>query len=85
MRTQLQRIMERLDIDLVSLHDETKLFLNVRKALVCGLFMQIAHKEGDKGSYMTVKDHQVNSCQLSGVVNWVLTGLRLLGYTLRVG
>jgi len=59
-RTQLQRIMERLDIDLVSLPDETKLFLNVRKALVCGFFMQIAHREGDKASYKTVKDHQVN-------------------------
>jgi len=59
-RSQLQRIMERLDIDLVSLPDETKLFLNVRKALVCGFFMQIAHREGDKGSYTTVKDHQVS-------------------------
>lgn len=62
MRSQLQRIMERLDIDLVSLPDETKLFLNVRKALVCGFFMQIAHREGDKGSYATVKDHQVSFC-----------------------
>lgn len=62
MRSQLQRIMERLDIDLVSLPDETKLFLNVRKALVCGFFMQIAHREGDKGSYTTVKDHQVSFC-----------------------
>ncbi|KAL9709035.1 DEAH-box ATP-dependent RNA helicase prp43 [Leucoagaricus gongylophorus] len=75
-RSQLQRIMERLDIDLVSLPDETKLFLNVRKALVCGFFMQIAHREGDKGSYATVKDHQVvelhPSCGLRAQPEWVL-------------
>ncbi|KAF5345483.1 hypothetical protein D9756_010451 [Leucocoprinus leucothites] len=75
-RSQLQRIMERLDIDLVSLDDEIKLFLNVRKALVCGFFMQVAHKEGDKGSYTTVKDHQVvglhPSCGLKTQPEWVL-------------
>lgn len=58
MRNQLLRIMERLDIDLISLNDETKLFLNVRKALVCGFFMQVAHRD-EKKSYTTVKDHQV--------------------------
>jgi hypothetical protein len=31
----------------------------VRMALVCGFFMQVAHKEGDKGNYLTVKDNQV--------------------------
>jgi pre-mRNA-splicing factor ATP-dependent RNA helicase DHX15/PRP43 len=51
--------MERLDIELVSLSDQVKLFTNVRKALVCGFFMQVAHKEGHKGSYNTVKDNQV--------------------------
>lgn len=58
-RGQLQRIMERLDIELISLADETKLFTNIRKALVCGFFSQVAHKEGEKGSYLTVKDNQV--------------------------
>lgn len=58
-RQQLQRIMERLEIDLVSTNDEVKLFTNVRKALVCGFFMQVAHKEGEKGNYLTVKDNQV--------------------------
>lgn len=57
-RGQLQRIMERLEIDLVSLGDPKKLFVNVRKALVNGFFMQIAHKEGEKGNYLTVKDNQ---------------------------
>jgi pre-mRNA-splicing factor ATP-dependent RNA helicase DHX15/PRP43 len=60
-RSQLQRIMERFEIDLLSLEDEKKLYLNIRKALVCGFFTQVAHKEGEKGSYTTVKDHQVSS------------------------
>ena len=60
-RTQLQRIMERLDIDLVtkSYEDQTRHHLNIRKALVCGYFMQVAHKEGETGSYLTIKDNQV--------------------------
>ena len=51
--------MERLEIELVTLSDEAKLFVNIRQALVCGFFMQVAHKEGEKGNYLTVKDHQV--------------------------
>ena len=58
-RAQLQRTMERFEVELVSLADQTKLFVNVRKALVCGFFMQVAHKEGEKGNYLIVKDHQV--------------------------
>ncbi|KXN81059.1 putative pre-mRNA-splicing factor ATP-dependent RNA helicase prp43 [Leucoagaricus sp. SymC.cos] len=72
----LQRIMERLDIDSVSLMDETKLFVNIRKALVCGFFMQVAHREGDKGSYTTVKDNQAvglhPSCGLKNQPEWVI-------------
>jgi pre-mRNA-splicing factor ATP-dependent RNA helicase DHX15/PRP43 len=51
-------MMERFEIELVTLADEAKLFVKIRQALVCGFFMQIAHKEG-KGTYLTVKDHQV--------------------------
>jgi pre-mRNA-splicing factor ATP-dependent RNA helicase DHX15/PRP43 len=51
--------MERFEIELISLDDEKKLFINIRKALVAGFFMQVAHKEGEKGNYMTVKDNQV--------------------------
>jgi pre-mRNA-splicing factor ATP-dependent RNA helicase DHX15/PRP43 len=58
-RAQLQRTMERFEIELVTLSDEAKLFVKIRQALVCGFFMQIAHKEGEKGNYLTVKDHQV--------------------------
>lgn len=55
--------MERFDVDLVSIEDERKLFVNVRQALVCGFFMQVAHKEGEKNNYLTVKDNQVFSDQ----------------------
>ena len=53
--------MERLEIGLVtkSYDDQTKQYMNIRKSLVCGFFMQVAHKEGEKGSYVTVKDNQV--------------------------
>lgn len=63
-RTQLQRTMEKFEIDLVSLQDEKKMYQSIRRALVCGFFMQVAHKEGEKGSYLTVKDNQVSGiCQ----------------------
>ena len=58
-RSQLQRTMERSEIELISLLDQEKLFTAIRKTLVCGFFMQVAHKEGEKGNYLTVKDHQV--------------------------
>jgi pre-mRNA-splicing factor ATP-dependent RNA helicase DHX15/PRP43 len=51
--------MEKFDVDLISIDDQGKLHLYVRQALVCGFFMQVAHKEGEKGNYLTVKDHQV--------------------------
>jgi hypothetical protein len=67
-RTQLKRIMERYDIESVTISDEKKLFSNIRQALVCGFFMQVAHKEGEKGNYLTVKDNQVSrTCQCLSV------------------
>jgi len=57
-REQLKRTMERFGVDLVSVQDQ-KMFLAIRQALCCGFFMQVAHKEGGKGNYMTVKDNQV--------------------------
>jgi len=60
-RAQLLRVMERLEIDVItkSYKDQTRHFADIRKALVCGYFMQIAHREGEKGAYLTVKDNQV--------------------------
>jgi len=63
--------MERFDIELVSLSDEKKLFVNIRKALVCGFFMQIAHKEGEKGNYLTVKDNQASST--FSITNYIIS------------
>ncbi|THH27268.1 hypothetical protein EUX98_g6929 [Antrodiella citrinella] len=75
-RAQLQRTMEKFDIDLVSTDDERKLYESVRMALVCGYFMQVAHKEGEKNQYMTVKDNQVvglhPSCGLDTTPEWVI-------------
>ena len=53
--------MERLEIDVItkSYQNQTRHFIDIRKALVCGYFMQIAHREGEKGAYLTFKDNQV--------------------------
>ncbi|TFK64444.1 P-loop containing nucleoside triphosphate hydrolase protein [Pluteus cervinus] len=75
-REQLQRTMERFEIEFVSLEDERKLYVNIRQALVCGFFMQVAHKEGEKGNYLTYKDNQVvalhPSCGLDTQPEWVI-------------
>ncbi len=59
-RAQLERTMAKYEVDLISLSDEKKLYQNIRQVLVCGFFMQVAHKEGEKGNYLTVKDNQVH-------------------------
>lgn len=51
--------MERFEIELISVADQKKSHLAVRQALCNGFFMQVAHKEGEKGNYLTVKDNQV--------------------------
>ncbi|KAK6904534.1 pre-mRNA-splicing factor ATP-dependent RNA helicase DHX15/PRP43 [Kwoniella mangroviensis CBS 8886] len=76
-RTQLKRAMEKFDLELCSTAWEDKNYWNnIRQALTCGFFMQVAHKEGEKGSYMTVKDNQVVrlhlSCGLDTTPEWVI-------------
>ncbi|KAF8803327.1 P-loop containing nucleoside triphosphate hydrolase protein [Phlegmacium glaucopus] len=75
-RAELQKIMERFEIDVVSLQDEQQLCVKIRQALVCGFFMQIAHKEGEIGNYLTLKDHQIvtlhPSCGLGKSPEWVV-------------
>lgn len=72
------RTMERNEIDLLSTDDMRKYYVNIRRALVCGFFMQVAHKEGGtKGSdYVTVKDNQSvglhPSCGLETQPEWVI-------------
>ena len=58
-RQQLECIMERYEVAVLSTMDERKRSINIRKALCCGFFMQVAHKEGERGNYLTVKDNQV--------------------------
>lgn len=62
-RLQLKRTMERFNLDLISTAFEDKhYYTNIRKAVVCGYFMQAAHREGAKGNtYLTIKDQQVVS------------------------
>lgn len=60
-RNQIKRNMEKQDIDLVSNTDQRTFYLNIRRSLVTGFFMQVAHKEGEKGNYLTVKDNQVRN------------------------
>ncbi|DAA73014.1 TPA_exp: Uncharacterized protein A8136_4939 [Trichophyton benhamiae CBS 112371] len=58
-RLQLQRIMEREEIELVSTpFEDKKYYENIRRALVAGFFMQVAKKESQgKNLYRTVKDN----------------------------
>ncbi|KAJ7749744.1 P-loop containing nucleoside triphosphate hydrolase protein [Mycena metata] len=75
-RHQLERIMESLEIELISIANPSKLATAIRQALVCGFLMQVAHKEGGRGHYMTVKDQQVvtlhPSCVLGTQPEWVI-------------
>ena len=58
-RQQLKRIMETHEIELVSAPFEDKnYYTNIRRALVAGFFMQVAMKEGNSKTYVTVKDNQ---------------------------
>ncbi|KIK95522.1 hypothetical protein PAXRUDRAFT_376208 [Paxillus rubicundulus Ve08.2h10] len=75
-REQLQRIMERYELELTSIADEKMMYNAIRKALCCGFFMQVAHRVGDQGNYLTVKDNQVvslhPSCGLHPQPEWVI-------------
>ena len=75
-REQLQRIMTRQSLPLRSTPFESKdYYNNIRKALVAGFFMQVAHHERS-GHYLTVKDNQVvqlhPSTGLAHKPEWVL-------------
>lgn len=73
---QLQQNMERFELGLISISGEKKMYQSIRQVLVCGFFMQVAHREGEKGSYLMVKDNQVvilhSSCGLDTQPKWVL-------------
>merc|ERR1712226_886294 len=75
-RDQLKRTMERLEIQMKStdFHDK-EYYPNIRKCLVSGYFMHVAHLE-KSGHYLTIKDNQVvalhpSTC-LTHKPEWVL-------------
>lgn len=58
-RQQLARIMDRFNLKRSSTEFTSKdYYVNIRKALVQGFFMQVAHLERT-GHYLTIKDNQV--------------------------
>ncbi|KAL9059039.1 MAG: hypothetical protein Q9162_001427 [Coniocarpon cinnabarinum] len=75
-RLQLKRIMEREELELCSTPFEDKnYYVNIRKALVTGFFMQVAKKDSSKKSYVTVDNQPVTlhpSTVLDTEAEWVL-------------
>merc|ERR1719321_1820149 len=75
-RNQLKSTMERLELQMVStdFHDK-EYYPNIRRCLVSGYFMQVAHLE-KSGHYLTVKDNQVVALHPSTCIShkpeWVL-------------
>lgn len=76
-RAQLRRVMERNDLELVSVpFDDPQYYNNIRRSLTCGFFMQAAKKAQGQRHYVTVKDQQVVSLHPSTVLEttpeWVI-------------
>lgn len=77
-RSQLVNIMRKCKLPLISAQqDEKDYSIRIRKAMLCGFFMQVASKSFHKGkSYLTVKDHQKvllhPSSGLRGMQDWVM-------------
>ena len=58
-RKQLKSYMESHDVELVSTaFDDKEYYTNIRRALVSGFFMQVAHRKGSGKLYSTIKDNQ---------------------------
>uniref|UniRef100_A0A669DE60 ATP-dependent RNA helicase DHX15 n=1 Tax=Oreochromis niloticus TaxID=8128 RepID=A0A669DE60_ORENI len=75
-RQQLSRIMDRFSLPRRSTEFSSRdYYINIRRALVTGFFMQVAHLERT-GHYLTVKDNQVVQLHPSTVLDhkpeWVL-------------
>jgi pre-mRNA-splicing factor ATP-dependent RNA helicase DHX15/PRP43 len=75
-RAQLERLMTRAGIPLRSTDFASRdYYPNIRRALVAGFFMQVAHLQ-KTGTYLTVKDNQVvglhPSCVLDHKPEWVV-------------
>lgn len=69
-RMQLMRIMERNGIELMSTPFESKTYyVNIRKAIVAGFFMQVAKKDSSSGKVYTSVDRQSVLLHPSTVLN----------------
>ncbi|KIH66749.1 helicase protein [Ancylostoma duodenale] len=76
MRTQLAKIMDKLNLRQVSTDFKSEdYYINIRKALLAGFFMQVAHRQ-ETGHYITVKRNQLVDLHPSTVLDhkpeWVL-------------
>jgi pre-mRNA-splicing factor ATP-dependent RNA helicase DHX15/PRP43 len=68
-RVQLARIMDKFKLKRVSTDFNSRdYYVNIRKALVAGFFMQVAHLERS-GHYITVKDNQMVNLHPSTVLD----------------
>ncbi|CAD6197393.1 unnamed protein product [Caenorhabditis auriculariae] len=68
-RTQLARIMDKMNLRRVSTDFKSRdYYINIRKALVAGYFMHVAHLERS-GHYVTVKDNQLVNLHPSTVLD----------------
>eukprot|EP00698_Gefionella_okellyi_P023437 TRINITY_DN8012_c0_g1_i1.p1 TRINITY_DN8012_c0_g1~~TRINITY_DN8012_c0_g1_i1.p1 ORF type:complete len:726 (+),score=167.50 TRINITY_DN8012_c0_g1_i1:67-2178(+) len=75
-RSQLERIMRKFNLPINSADFTSKdYYLNIRKCMVTGFFMQVAHLER-QGTYLTVKDNQVVALHPSVAIDhkpeWVI-------------
>ncbi len=75
-RSQLVRIASRFNMSLMSTDFTSRdYYLNIRRAILSGYFMQVAHLER-QGSYLTVKDNQMVSLHPSTCLDhkpeWVM-------------
>lgn len=75
-RKQLANLMDKYELRRVSTDfSSPSYYINIRKALLAGLFMQVGHLERS-GTYLTVKDNQVVSLHPSTCLDrkpeWVL-------------
>jgi pre-mRNA-splicing factor ATP-dependent RNA helicase DHX15/PRP43 len=75
-REQLKRTMERIQLQMVSTDfNDKEYYPNIRKCLVSGFFMQVAHLE-KSGHYLTIKDNQVVAMHPSTCIThkpeWIL-------------
>ena len=80
-RTQLVRIMNRYNLKMCSTDFNSRdYYVNIRKAMLAGYFMQVAHLERT-GHYLTVKDNQVRqkSC-LFPLGSWTCYSLVVFSY-----